>query len=85
MIKFKIRLLAIHKAKRVSVYRVCKDTGLVQNTVRRYLATDEVIVGRLDGSVVQLAKYYGKDWRDIVEVVQVEDEEDPEIQNPLIA
>lgn len=90
--KFLIKLTEVHKQSGKSVYRVAKDTGLVYNTVKRYV-TAQFEAELLSRDVIQLAEYYGVDWRDsaVIEVID-EDAEDTrpvktinedEIENPL--
>lgn len=72
--KFIIRLHNVHRATGMTVYRVAKLTGMNPNTVGKYVGDGDVITGRLEGAVVQLAKFYGVDWRDpaIIEVIEAE-------------
>lgn len=74
--RFVIRLKEPHEKKGATHYRVWKDTGVVQNTVKRYAENAEVILESLPATVVTLARYYGVDWRDpaIVEVIDESDE-----------
>lgn len=83
MKRFAVRLKSLYDAKGLSPYHVWKQTGVAQNTVKRYAQSDVVIVGTLEPAVIALAQFYGVDWKTVVDIV--EDEVPPEIQNPLIA
>jgi len=80
--KFIIRLKAIHDKTGLSPYAVAKQTGVVQNTVRKYVDVDFVESNQLPVAVIELCKFYGVDWRDS-SIVEVED--DPETESPLTA
>lgn len=83
--KFVIRLKPIHEKTGLSPYAVAKKINAVQNTVRKYVDSDEVVTDRLESVVLELCDFYGVDWRDpsIVEVVG-ELEESPESESLLI-
>lgn len=83
--RFRIRLRGAHQSKGTSVYRVSKDTGIAQNTVRKYIEAPSVIADYIPVTVVRLAEYYGVDWRnpDVIEVV--EEGSTPENSAPLLA
>lgn len=78
---FRIRLNELHKKSGLTAYAVAKETGLIQNTVRKYL-TEEIVTERVHSYIVTLAEFYGADWRDVVEVI--EDDDLPEIETPLL-
>ena len=69
--KFVIRLQDAHNKKRVTPYRVWKETGVQKNTVKRYAENKEVVLDFLPSTAIILANYYGVDWRDpaIVDVI----------------
>lgn len=71
--KFLIKLNAVHDQSEKSVYRVTKDTGLVYNTVKRYV-TNVVEAELLSRDVIKLAEYYGVDWRDPAVIEIIDDE-----------
>lgn len=73
--KFVIRLKLAHDAKGVTSYRVWQDTGVAQNTVKRYAENEAVVLDSLPGTVIALADYYGVNWRDpaVVEVISDSD------------
>lgn len=74
--KFKINLHDAHRQSGFTMYRVAKTTGMSHNTIQKYVGNGDVITGRLDGNVLQLAHFYDVDWRDpaIIEVIEVDDE-----------
>lgn len=74
--RFVIKLHQVHRERGLSVYRVAKSTGINKNTVLKYLANGDIIIGRLESHVLELAKFYGVDWRDpaIIDVVEVNGE-----------
>lgn len=74
--KFRIRLHEAHRKSGLTVYRVMKLTGLNSNTIHKYVSNGDVITGRIESHVLELAKFYGVDWRDpdIIEVIEVGDE-----------
>ncbi len=81
MSKFRINLQPAHAKSGKTAYAVAKELGLNQNTVRKY-ATEIVVTDWLPAHVIQLADFYGVDWRDplVVEVT-----EDPELKGLLAA
>lgn len=82
--KFIVKLKAVHEASGYSRYRVAKDTGLSLNTVKKYLAEETVECGYLPMQVIQMANFYGVDWRDPA-VVELIEEETEENQDALLA
>lgn len=68
--RFLIKLKQAHENKGLTPYAVAKQLGLNQNTVRKY-ATEEIEADVLPAHVIQLANFYGVDWRDpaIIEVI----------------
>lgn len=81
--KFRIRFRDLHEKSGLTAYAVAKETGLIENTVRKYV-TKEVVSERIYNYVVTLAEYYGADWKDVVEVIDDEEIENPEIKTPLL-
>lgn len=79
--KFRIRLKPYHDATGKSPYAVADELGLSKNTVRRYVEQDDVLVGRLDPSVLILAAYYGCSWQEVVDVIDADDE--GELKTPI--
>lgn len=75
MNRFRIKLGEIHKQTKLSPYMVAKQTGLAQNTVRKYVEVDEIVVDYIPSSLITLTGFYGVDWRDpaIIEVIEAED------------
>lgn len=76
--RFKIKLNQIHRERGLSVYRVAKETGINKNTVLKYLGNGDVVIGRLESHVLELAKYYNVDWRDpsVIEVIEVDESDE---------
>lgn len=74
--KFVIRLREAYLRSGLSGYMVAKRTGIAQNTVRKYILPESVVVFHIEGQVVELANFFGVDWRDpsIIDVIEVEDE-----------
>lgn len=70
--KFAIRMQDIHNKSGKSKYRVVKDTGLTAHTINRYVESDIYEVKLLPRAFFVLAKYYGVDWKELVEVVDEE-------------
>lgn len=73
MSKFLIKLKTAHQQSGKTVYRVSKDTGIVYNTVKKYVS-EWIEAELLSADVVKLAEYYGMDWRspDVVEIIDDE-------------
>lgn len=82
--KFVVRLKTAHDLTGLSAYAVGKQTGIPHNTIQKYISQEEVEVRQLWSVIVQLANYYGVDWRDpeIIGVVE-EGEVIPEMKTPL--
>ena len=72
--KFRVKLQPLHKASGRSAYRVAKDLGISKSTVGRYIEHEIVEVAKIETNVVRMAEYYGADWKDVVEIIE-EDEE----------
>jgi len=74
MQKFSITLKPIHEKTGLSPYMVAKRLGVSQTTVRKYVDNDEVVQAFVPIVVVQLADFYGVNWRDpaIVNVIDAE-------------
>lgn len=70
--KFKIQLKNAHEEKGLTVYAIAKQLKLSQTTVRKYI-DQAVLSSYLPTVVIDLANFYGVDWRDpsIVDVVDV--------------
>jgi hypothetical protein len=82
--KFRIRLHDLHEKSGLTAYAVAKETGLIENTVRKYV-TEEVVSERIYNYVVTLAEFYGVDWLDVVDVIEETEENDtPEMKTPLL-
>ena len=79
---FLIKLKDVHEQSGKSIYRVAKETGLVYNTVSKYVTT-YVVAEKLTSEVIQLAAYYGANWRDPAVVAIIEEEADTQQFEPL--
>lgn len=83
--RFRIKLNEVSAAdpRNLTPYAVAKRLGLNKNTVNKYL-TEEVETDELLSHVLQLAEFFGADWRDpdVIEVIE-EGDVDEEIENPL--
>lgn len=73
--KFKISLQKPHADSGKTPYRVAKDLSISKATVHRYVDHDEVILSKLESVVLDMAEYYGVNWRDVVEVISEDEEE----------
>ena len=71
-----IKLKEAHQAKGESVYQVAKNLNMSYNTVRKYVKED-IIVELMPPDVLRLAAYYGRDWHDVVWVIEVPEEDEP--------
>jgi len=71
--KFQIHLKTAHLASGLTAYEVWKRTGIVQSTVKKYISDEPVISDYIHVAVVQLANFYGVDWRDKSIVAIVDD------------
>lgn len=71
-VKFRIRFKAVHDKMNVTFYRVAKETGLSNTTVRKYADFEYVDSEYIPPAVVMLARFYGVDWRseEIIEVIE---------------
>ena len=85
-VKFIVRLKHVHDKTGLTPYAVAKKISAAENTVRKYIESDEVVGHTMYGAVIELCDFYGVDWHDpsIVEVVIEEDSEE-EIKTALIA
>lgn len=82
--KFRIQLHKLHAKSGLTAYAVAKKTGIIQTTVRKY-ATSEVVSDIVHNNVVTLAAFYGVDWQDVVDVIDVTEESDnPEVKTPSL-
>ena len=73
--RFRVKLQQLHRNAGVTPYRVAKDLGISRSTVHRYIDHDIVEVAKIETNVVRMAEYYGVDWKDVVEVIDPEEEE----------
>lgn len=81
---------AYSESERPSVYRINKDTGVSQNTIRRYIREGGYYVKAIPTAVVTIAEYLGANWKDFVAEVKLgkginpnpDDESDDEIPSP---
>lgn len=69
-----VKLKAAHKVKGESVYEVAKNLNMSYNTVKKYVKED-VVVELMPPDVLRLAAYYGLDWHDVIQVIEVPDGE----------
>lgn len=89
--RFLIKLQKAHEDFGWSTYAVAKELGLAYNTVNKYVSSN-VISDTLPTQVIQLAEFYGVDWKDpaVVEVIEDSDDTQPitpideQIETPLI-
>ena len=85
--RFLIKLAAIHQKSGLTPYAVARETGLNENTVRKYV-TEDVFSERIYSHIVTLTDFYGVDWRDpnIIEWVADKQgiEESPETKTALV-
>lgn len=72
--KFLVKIQPLHEKSGLSAYRVAKDLGISKSTVGRYIEHEVVEVAKIETNVVRMAEYYGADWKDVVEVIDEEDE-----------
>lgn len=63
-----------------TAYRVAKETGLAEATVRKYIYAEPIETEYLHSVIITLADFYKLDWHDPT-IVQVID--NPEIKTPL--
>lgn len=70
--RFRIHLQDAHKDKGLSPYKVALLTNVAQNTIKKYVEPEEVVVERIEGVLVSLIEFYGLDWRDpaVIEVIE---------------
>lgn len=71
---FKVTLRHLFIESGISRYKVTKEMKLSHNTTDRYFKADTVEVFSIEKVVPRIAAYFGKDWKDLVEYVD-EDEE----------
>jgi hypothetical protein len=84
--KFLIKLAIVHEKSGLSPYAVARETGLNENTVRRYVSGN-VLSERIYSHIVTLTEFYGVDWRDPSVIEWVSDsagEESPENETALV-
>jgi len=72
--KFRVKLHDLHWKSGRTVYRVAKDLGISRATVHRYVDNPIVEVDRVELCVVQMASYFGVHWKDVVEVIEQEED-----------
>ncbi len=83
--KFRVRLKAVHEQTGLTHYAVAKRANVAINTVVRYTSADEMVLDRVETSLVRLLAAYGLDWRDSSVVEVVEDDDFSETQTyPII-
>jgi hypothetical protein len=84
MKRFKIKLRRYFTPLGISYYKVSKATGVTQNTARRYLMEDEVMIDRLEPHMFLIAEFFGLGFNDIKEFVEIVESPDPgETKTPL--
>jgi hypothetical protein len=85
MKRFKIKLRRYFTPLGISYYKVSKATGVTQNTARRYLMEDEVMIDRLEPHMFLIAEFLGLGFNDIKEFVEIVEEspDSGEIKTPL--
>lgn len=84
---FKIKLNRIHEQyENLTAYEVAKQLNLNENTVRKFL-TSEVIRERLPNHVIEIAEFYGVDWKnpDVVEIIEVDEDSQEGQEETLLA
>lgn len=77
-LKWVIRIKALHDKTGLSPYMVAKESGVAQNTVKKYVEEEEVIVERFENTLLALLRFYGADWRDpkVADVIEVDESEE---------
>jgi hypothetical protein len=83
--KFRITFKEVHDRTGLTAYAVAKQTGLTENTVRKYVYVDEIVTDYIHSAIITLAKFYGLAWDDPAIVEIVEENDLPEINTPLFA
>ncbi len=69
-----------------SPYEIAKELKMSKNTVIRYMETDSETTQLLSPSVGVLARYFGLDEHEVIQLVEVtEDEESGNKKTPLAA
>ncbi len=66
-----------------SPYEIAKLLGMSKNTVRRYMMTDEELTVQLSASLGILARYFGLDEHDVIELIEVASAEDVQTKTQL--
>lgn len=88
-VKFIVRLKSVHDKTGLTAYAVARKVNASENTVRKYVDSDNVVSSSIFGVVIELCNFYGVDWRDpnIVETLieNDEDEDEAEIKEALTA
>lgn len=79
-----IKLQDAHRNKGESVYEVAKNLNMSYNTVKRFVKQD-VIVEKMPPDVLRLAEYYGINWQDAMQVIDVEEDESSGQEKTLLA
>ena len=78
--RFLIQLDGVHKKSGKSAYRVAIDLGISHSTVHTYTKRP-VKVKNLSTTVLEMIEYYGSEFRDVVSIV----DEDDEASSPAVA
>lgn len=75
---FLIKLKDAHDRSGKTIYQAAKESGLVYNTVRKYVL-DYVQADKLTPEALHLAEFYGVDWRDpsVIEIIEEGDDTQP--------
>lgn len=71
--RFNIHLHNVHREKGLTVSQVAKLTGVNKHMVQKYVGNGDIITERLESEVLELATFYGVDWRDPSIVEEIED------------
>lgn len=72
---------ANEQAGNLTAYRVAKETGLTETTVRKYIYAEPIETEYLHSVIITLANFYKLNWYDPT-IVQVIDDA-PERETPL--
>ena len=69
-----------------SPYEIAKELGMSKNTVIRYMETESETTQLLSPSVGVLARYFGLNEHEVIQLVEVtEDEDEDNKKTPLAA
>lgn len=72
MVYFILRLKTHHDTKGLTPAQVHTQTGIAVNTIKRYTERDFVLLKALSPSIVILCRFYGVEWKDVVELADDE-------------